>query len=438
MRDPSSDIVKQAAVPLVPERINGIVADLIGGADIVLMGTATHGTHEFYRLRADLTRTLIESHGFNVVAVEADWPDAYRVNRWVRQGDEDQSAEEALDGFTRFPRWSWRNKDVVRFLDWLRAYNAERPPHARAGFYGLDLYNMHRSIDGLLRYLTGVNRSAVDQLRRRYGCFDVFGDDAQAYGYAGPLGLTRASEHEAIAQLAEQRRKATQFRPGDPHSAEDHFAAEQNERVTQEAEAYYHELIDGSATSWNLRDAHMFSTLEAVLGHALRMAGQARAVVWAHNAHLGDARATRMGARGETNLAQLARARFGERVCLLGFTTHTGSVTVAHSWAGPVQVMAVRPSRRDSYEHLFHEVGLPCFALDLHGAAEPALSTTRLERAIGAVYRPESERWTHYFEACLPRQFDIVVHVDETQAVEPLEPWSRQEVDVPEMWPASA
>ena len=429
------DVIRAAAIAL-PAGTLGPILDLVGDARLVLIGEATHGTHEFYRTRAELTQELIANRGFNVVAVEADWPDAFRANRWVRGGASDATAQEALAEFERFPRWMWRNADVVDFLTWLRQHNSERPAREQVGFYGLDLYSLHRSIDAVLRYLRIVDPASEARAKHRYACFDPFGVDTQAYGYATAFGLERSCEQAVIGQLVELQRKAADYASRDGRiAAEDYFAAEQNARVVRDAEAYYRAMFGDAAASWNLRDRHMMATLQALMDHVTRMNGVARAVVWAHNSHLGDARATQMAALGELNVGQLAREAFGGAVRSIGFTTHTGSVTAALNWDDPPGLMAVRPSLAGSYERLFHDTGLESFALDLRGPVAGALRTPRLERAIGVVYRPDSERQSHYFTARLAAQFDVIVHFDRTRAVQPLERWSRHEIDLPETWP---
>jgi erythromycin esterase-like protein len=404
---------------------------------LVLIGEATHGTHEFYRIRADLTRALIQHRGFTCVAAEADWPDAYRANRWVRLLGDDRTAEDALADFTRFPRWMWRNREVVRFLRWLRAENAGRSLDARVGFYGLDLYSLHRSMARVIEYLDKVDPVAANRARRGYACFDVFGDNVQAYGYAASLDLERSCENAVVAQLVELRRQAAEYARRDGRiAADEYFVAEQNARVARDAEAYYRAMFRGGAESWNLRDRHMMSTLEALIEHAGRPGRPGRAVVWAHNSHLGDARATGLAALGELNVGQLARERLGQACCAIGMTTHDGEVTAAHEWDEPAALRAVRPSLAGSYERLFHDTRLGAFMLPLsRSALARALSEPRLERAIGVLYRPETERASHYFSARLPDQFDVVVHVDRTRALEPLEKWGRHEVDLPETYP---
>jgi erythromycin esterase-like protein len=434
------DAIRRAARWFEPEPDGfGPLLDAIGDASLVLIGEASHGTHEFYRTRSELTKALMTRKGFNVIAVEADWPDAYRVNRWVQHTGTDRDAEMALGDFTRFPRWMWRNRDVVDFLEWLRAFNEPRSAAARAGFYGLDLYSLHSSVDAVLTYLRRVDPAAAERARYRYGCFEDFGENTQAYGYAASAGLSRSCEDDVVAQLVELRRQAADYASRDGRvAADEYFFAEQNARLVRNAEAYYRSMFGGRTLSWNLRDTHMMETLEALLVHVRSTSGEARAVVWAHNSHLGDARATDMGEHGELNLGQLVRESHGARARLIGFTTHTGTVTAASNWDEPAQRKRVRPSLPGSYERLFHDVGVPQFLL-LPGDRDirPILAAPRLERAIGVIYRPESERISHYFSARLPEQFDAVFHIDETRALEPLELWSRDEADLPETYPTA-
>jgi erythromycin esterase-like protein len=422
--------------------------EVVGDARFVLIGEATHGTHEFYQLRADLTARLIEQRGFTAVAVEADWPDAYRVNRYVRAVSDDNDADEALADFQRFPRWMWRNTVVLSFVEWLRAFNdARRTGAARVGFFGLDLYSLHASIDAVVDYLNHVDPDAARRARDRYGCFDHFGGDAQGYGYATSLGVAEPCEDEVVAQLIElQRRAAELARPlGSPLSGESaadaFFYAEQNARLAKNAEAYYRAMFRGRASSWNLRDRHMAETLDALVAHLDRSGAATKVVVWAHNSHLGDARATEMGASGELNLGQLVRERYGRASCLVGLTTYAGSVAAASDWGEPVEHKRVRPALPGSYEDLFHELATmssPNFLLNLRNGGDAAvlLRSPRLQRAIGVVYRPETERVSHYFEARLADQFDALVYLDQTRALVPLERAGDWESgDAPETYP---
>jgi erythromycin esterase-like protein/predicted phosphoribosyltransferase len=396
----------------------------IRNARVVLLGEATHGTHEFYRERAFITRRLIAEQGFAAVAVEADWPDAYRVNRFVRGSSADEEAVQALGDFGRFPTWMWRNADVLDFVGWLRAYNEKQPADRRAGFYGLDLYSLRASMQAVLEYLDKVDPDAARRARRRYGCFDQFGEEMQEYGYAASFGLHPSCEREVVTQLVELHRRRADYASRDGRVApDDFFYAEQNARLVRSAEEYYRTMFLGRAESWNLRDHHMVDTLQELERFLARGRTDARIVVWAHNSHLGDARATEMRDRGEQNVGQLVRERYGADAVLVGFTTYTGTVTAASDWDGPPHRKRVRPALAGSYERLFHDAGIGRFLLPLRSdlALASALAAPRLERAIGVLYRPETERVSHYFHARLPEQFDFVLHFDETRAVEPLE-----------------
>jgi len=398
---------------------------LVGASHFVLLGEASHGTHEFYAERAAITKRLIEEKGFTAVAVEADWPDAYRVNRYVRGESDDAEAGEALGGFRRFPTWMWRNTVVVEFVEWLRAHNDALPAGAqKVGFYGLDLYSLYTSIEAVLEYLDGVDPEAAARARRRYSCFEHFGEDTTAYAYAASYGASESCEPGVVEQLVELRRRAAELAGGGGGVARDEFFyAEQNARLVRNAEEYYRSMFRGRVESWNMRDRHMAETLDALVAHLVSEGREARVAVWEHNSHLGDARATEMGEGGEWNVGQLVRERYPRDCALVGFTTHRGSVTASSDWDEPGRRKRVRPALEGSYEALFHEVGAPNFMLDLReeGPARELLRRPRLERAIGVIYRPETERLSHYFHARLAEQFDCVLHFDETRAVEPLE-----------------
>lgn len=414
--------------------------DLVGDARFVLLGEESHGTHEFYRERARITKRLIEEKDFAAVAVEADWPDAYRVNRYVRGASDDVDAIEALADFRRFPTWMWRNTEVVEFIEWLRAHNGSLPPSAtKAGFYGLDLYSLRASMKAVLRYLEKVDPEAAKRARDRYACFDHVGQDPQIYGFIAGTDIDKSCEEEVVSQLVELQRRAAEHARRDGGVAEDEiFYAEQNARVVKNAEAYYRSMFLEEVSSWNLRDRHMTETLDALVGHLGRQSGGAKIVVWAHNSHLGDARATEMGQRGELNVGQLMREKYGQDAVLVGFTTHHGTVTAASNWDAPAERKRVRPALAGSYEAMFHAVRPSRFLLNLRqdDIATRGLRDTRLERAIGVIYRPETERVSHYFRARLPDQFDAVLHFDETRAVEPLEYTAEWEAgEVPETYP---
>jgi erythromycin esterase-like protein len=407
--------------------------DLIGDRRFVFLGEATHGTHEFYRERARITKRLIQEHGFTAVAVEADWPDAYRVNRYVMGISDDPDGRTALSDFRRFPAWMWRNLDVLNFVEWLRGRNdAHAHPATKARFYGLDLYSLSASIEAVVTYLDRVDPHAARQARERYGCFDHVAREGQAYGYAVAFEAAIPCENEVVAQLVDLRRKAELYLRRDGWIAEDDlFFAEQNARVVRNAEEYYQQMYRADVSSWNLRDRHMAGTLDALVHHLDRQLGHTKIVVWEHNSHVGDARATAMGRRGELNVGQLARQRYAGDSVLIGFTTYEGRVTAAPDWGAAPRRMHVRKARPDSFEALLHDAGTPNFWISTRDAhVRDVLATPRLERAIGVVYRPQTERQSHYFEARLGEQFDAVVHLDRTRAVEPLDRtalWDRGE-----------
>ncbi len=438
------DAVRQAAYPLTGAADDyGPLLGLVGDARFVLLGEASHGTHEFYRARAEITQQLIREQGFTAVAVEADWPDAYRVNRYVRGESDDAEAREALGGFKRFPTWMWRNTVVVEFVEWLRAYNDAQPEGERkVGFYGLDLYSLYTSIEAVLGYLDKVDAEAARRARARYSCFEHFGEDTTSYAYAAAYGAAESCEPAVVEQLVELMRRASELANRDGRVARDEFFyAEQNARLVKNAEEYYRSMFRGRVSSWNLRDRHMAETLDALVAHLSAEGREAKVAVWEHNSHLGDARATEMGQGGEWNVGQLVRERYPREAFLVGFTTHRGTVTASHDWDEPGRRRRVRPALEGSYEALFHEAGVPRFMLDLRaeGPARELLRRPRLERAIGVIYRPETERWSHYFHARLAGQFDAVIHFDETRAVEPLEAPRREAPghEPPETYPSA-
>jgi erythromycin esterase-like protein len=409
----------------------------VADASFVLLGEGSHGTHDFYHERAEITKRLITEKGFTAVAVEADWPDAYRVNRYVRGEGDDRDANSALSGFERFPTWMWRNTVVLDFVEWLRDANVTRAPNERTGFFGLDLYSLFNSMEVVIKYLDSVDPEAARRARYRYSCFELFEEDSQAYGHAASFDLSRSCEDEAVSQLVEMQRRTMEYLTRTP--GDDFFDAEQNARLVKNAEEYYRSMFRGRQSSWNLRDSHMAGTIDALVSYLTRRGERPKIVVWAHNSHLGDARATEMGARGELNVGQLVRQRHGSDAVLVGFTTYTGTVTAATDWDDPGERKRVRPALPDSYEHGFHETGIPRFFVDLRNGAHNSalLSRPRLERAIGVIYRPETERVSHYFRADMPNQFDGIYHFDETRAVEPLEkPQRWHDAEPPETYPS--
>ncbi|WP_290893525.1 erythromycin esterase family protein [Hoeflea sp.] len=390
--------------------------DRFAGARIVLLGEASHGTSEFYRARAAITRRLIERHNFKIVAVEADWPDAAAIDRHVRQLPHEPMA---TPPFTRFPTWMWRNKDMDAFVGFLRRHNDARPPAERTRFSGLDLYNMTASIAAVLSYLDSVDPEAAAIARRRYACLEPWSREPAAYGREALTKGYAMCEEPVMQSLMDMLRKQLDYAR---HDGDRFFDATQNARLVADAERYYRIMYYGAHHSWNLRDNHMFDTLQRLLAWN---GPDSKVIVWAHNSHIGDARHTDMGTeRGELNLGQLCRQAYGSDAALIGFGTHSGTVAAASDWDAPMEVKAVRPSRPDSYEALCHQVGQERFLLDLrpgrNDELRQVLSPRRLERYIGVIYRPETERWSHYSHSSLSGQYDAFVWFDETTAVIPL------------------
>jgi len=387
----------------------------IGSARVVLLGEASHGTSQFYCMRARISRELIERKGFSFIAIEGDWPDAARIDHYVRHAEFKPSEWTA---FARFPRWMWRNRDVRTFVDWLRGHNANLEPARRVAFHGLDLYSLYNSIDLVLKYLDDRDPKAAKIARHRYACLTPWQTDPATYGQAALSGGFETCEREVVSMLADLMRKQRAYAA---HDGERFLDAVQNARLVANAERYYRIMYYGSRASWNLRDTHMFETFKSLLDFH---GPNSRGIIWAHNSHVGDAAATEMSARGEFNIGQLCREEFGSNAYSIGFGTNNGTVAAASDWDGPMEIKVVRPAVQGSYERLCHEAGIKRFLLRLRSpiAADLAkgLSRPQLERAIGVIYRPESELQSHYFEAELPRQFDEYIWFDESEAVTPL------------------
>jgi protein-L-isoaspartate(D-aspartate) O-methyltransferase len=391
----------------------GPLLERIGDARVVLIGEATHGTSEFYRMRARITRELIERKGFSFVAIEGDWPDAARVDHYVRHAESPPSEWIA---FARFPVWMWRNEETRAFVDWLRLRNSGLEPQRRAAFHGLDLYSLYSSIRSVLGYLDEVDPDTARIARLRYGCLTPWQTDPATYGQAALTGRYRSCEDSVVAVLKDLREKEQAYAEND---GERFLDATQNALLVANAEQYYRIMYYGSRASWNLRDQHMFDTLMNLLKHN---GPESKGIVWAHNSHVGDANATEMSKRGEHNIGQLCKEHFGRGAYSIGFGTDSGTVAAATDWDGPMLIKNVRPAIDNSYERLCHESGEPLFLLPLRSGAASlqALSKPRLERAIGVIYRPETERQSHYFQAVLPEQFDEYIWFDRTRAVTPL------------------
>jgi erythromycin esterase-like protein len=410
-------VVRGAAEPLpgVDDRDFGSLFDRFADAKVVLLGESTHGSSEFYRARAAITRRLIERHGFSIVAVEADWPDAARIDAHIRHRAPAPSREEA---FARFPTWMWRNVEVADLVAWLRGYNEGLPPERRVEFRGLDVYSLGASIRAVLDYLDKVDPDAAKDARGRYGCLSPWHADPARYGRAVMVGQKKPCDQALLEQLQDLLANRLEYVDGDPEAF---FQAEQNARIVHAAEHYYRIMYEGSTESWNVRDRHMFDTLQHVLKHRGR---SARAVIWAHNSHIGNAAATAMGWQGEFNIGELCRTAYGEEAVLIGFGTDRGTVAAASDWDEPMEIKIVRPALSGSHEAVFREAGIPRSLTDWRREdrreLRNVLAHPRLERAIGVVYRPETERYSHYFEAVMSEQFDAFVWFEETSAVTPL------------------
>ena len=387
----------------------------IGNARVVLLGEATHGTSEFYRMRECISRELIERKGFAFIAIEGDWPDAARVDHYVRHAE---YAPSEWTAFARFPMWMWRNQEVRDFVDWLRARNATVDPAKRVAFHGLDLYSLYNSIRSVLNYLDDVDPRAARVARERYGCLTPWQSDPATYGHAALTGTYETCEREVVTMLLDLMEKRQAYAE---HDGERFLDAVQNARLVANAERYYRIMYYGSRASWNLRDGHMFETLKTLLAFH---GPESKAIIWAHNSHVGDSAATEMSSRGEYNIGHLCRKEFGSAAYSIGFGTNSGFVAAASDWDGPMEVKAIRPALSGSYEWLCHESEHPRFLLPLRFPVSPDVVTgllkPRLERAIGVIYRPKTELESHYFQAILPHQFDEYIWFDETKAITPL------------------
>ncbi len=369
------------------------------------MGEGSHGTHEFYSERARITQRLIEEKNFNAIAIEGDWPNAMHIHRFIQGGEGD--AELSLSQFKRFPRWMWRNKEVLALIEWLRNYNNQ---NHNVGFYGLDLYGMYPAINEIIAYLEKTDPESSERARERYSCFGTEGE--QAYGRAVYLGVSEPCRRGAISELVALRRSYV--------DSEEHFLAEENAKLISDAEEYYRSMFADPASSWNLRDRHMADTLDHLIAHLDRR-GRGKIIIWAHNSHVSDALATSASRRGELTLGQLARERHGEDVVLVGLTTYDGSVTAAHDWGGEGKIYNINPAHADSVENLFHQTGINKFLLIPEGPVAETLASTFSQRAIGVIYRPETERQSHYMSVIPASEFDAFIHIDRTQALRPLD-----------------
>lgn len=413
--------IQNAAIPLALKRNQyHHLLNQIGDARFVLIGEATHGTEEFYQSRIEITQALITEKGFQAVAIEGDWPSAYRVHQYI-QGKADN---DPLADFKRFPNWMWRNYAVSEFINWLKTYNAALALKERIGFYGLDLYSLYDSMQAVIDYLLTVDPEGAHAAKKRYACFDHCQLEPQEYGYLTSTGIKESCLKQVTEQLNEmQLRRQDYIKDEQLEEQEAYFIAQQNARVVKNAENYYRSMFTNHITSWNVRDTHMAETVQILAGYlATRHQQPAKIVIWAHNSHVGDARATEVGERGEINIGQLIREQFPETY-LIGYSTYEGTVTAASEWGERAECKKVNPGISESYEELFHEVKTPNFMLDVgrDKALQHYFTLSRLERAIGVVYLPTTERISHYYFTQLAKQFDTIIHFDKTTALRPLD-----------------
>jgi len=427
--------IRHIALPLETPTDLSPLLELIGDAQYVLLGEATHGTHEFYTWRAELSKRLICERQFSFIAVEGDWPDCYRVNRYVKDfPDSGERAEAVLHAFDRWPTWMWANRETVALVEWLRHHNTPLPASQQVGFYGLDVYSLWQSMAAVVEYLERIDPAFARAARGAYTCFEPYADDAQEYARATAIVPT-SCEDEAVAVLTALRAKAAEYREDGPEAF---FNAEQNAFVARGAEQYYRSMVRGGPTSWNVRDYHMMDTLDRLMAHH---GPRAKAIVWEHNTHVGDARFTDMARAGMVNVGQLVRQRHErDGVVLVGFGTHRGTVIASDEWGSPMERMRVPPAHSESVEALLHEAGdgsnllLRFDGSDSGGV--PALDTPLGHRAIGVVYDPSRERYGNYVPTILPRRYDAFMFVDETHAVQPLHMPVRVDGEVPETYPS--
>lgn len=438
MTSANIDTLRNAVIPLTGSKQDyDELLDSIGDKQFVLLGEATHGTQEFYEIRAHITKRLLEEKNFTAIAIEGDWPDAYQINRYIHE-QKYTNAKEALAVFTQFPSWMWRNVPMLTFVEWLADFNKQKSPEKKVSLYGLDLYSLYRSINAVITYLKKIDPAAAVEAEYHYSCFNNFKNDPQAYGYFVAQKAIKSCEYEVIEELKRLQNQDWDYLSKSGLTADEAFYAEQNARVVKNAEKYYRSLFIDEVSNWNLRDSHMMETLEALVKHhELKGIKKPKIVIWAHNSHCGNAQATEMGKRGELNIGQLVQEKYGSNnSVLVGFTTYKGHVSAASQWHGPVEHKKVLPALPESYEALFHELKIPNFLL-LLDKNKKLVPEKLLERAIGVIYLPRTERASHYFYAQLAEQFDAVIHYDITRAVEPLEKGSHWiSGEVPEAYPS--
>lgn len=442
----AKESVKQNAIKFDYENISpgeseGYIKliDYIGDAQIVLLGEATHGTKQFYDIRAEITKLLITQKNFNAIAIEGDWPDAYQVNLYINN-KEYNSASDALSSFSRFPTWMWANKSILSLIEWLKEHNSKQEEpnkkNNRIGFFGLDLYSLYSSIEAVINTLEKIDPKAAQEAKEYYSCFDQYKYNPQAYGYAVFLRIIRSCSKEVLESLQKILAKDYSKLEQDKNLSDETFYIEQNARVIKNAENYYRSMFINENSNWNLRDSHMFEILKHLVEYYKSQGvKEPKIIVWAHNSHIGNAAATEMAERGEYNIGQLAKEYYRQKAISIGFSTYSGTVSAASNWDAPVERKNIRPALEHSYEDLFHNANIPNFWLPLKDKS--IIPQILLERAIGVIYAPLTERASHYFYANMPYQFDAIIHIDKTDALEPLaktEEWIQGEI--PDIFPS--
>jgi erythromycin esterase-like protein len=401
--------------------------EMIGNARVVMLGEASHGTKEYYAWRSEITRRLIIEKGFSFMAVEGDWPECFEVNRFIKRPAIGENAEKILGGaYKRWPSWMWANEEVREFVEWLRSYNSSITRTRQFGFYGLDVYSLWESMERIISYLQKSEPQGLEQAYRAFACFEPYGKNAYEYAKSTPF-VNGTCEEEVIRLLQEVRTEVT--KRSDPR--EEMFSTEQNARVVQNAEKYYRTMMRADAESWNVRDRHMMETFERLLEYHGK---DAKAVVWAHNTHIGDARATSMRDEGTLNIGELARKKFGNKCVLVGFGSYSGEVIAGQFWGSPMQIMPVPEARRGSWEHMFYAASVGDSFVLTKEIQKELQDVKRGHRAIGVVYDPEYEVG-NYVPTYLTKRYDAFLYLEETSALEPLAIGKTAIEEIPETFP---
>lgn len=422
----------QKAAHYFDDKALTVLLKKINNAEIVLLGEATHGTQEFYEIRSEISKKLILEKKFNAIAIEGDWPDAYTINNYINHRDFN-TAEEALRSFDRFPTWMWQNIPIRDLVEWLKTHN--QATKTQVNFFGLDLYSLYRSIDAIIAYLEKIDPLLAQEAKYYYACFEQFRHDPQEYGYSIFSRLSKSCHNDALQELKNLEKLEWQLLQEKKATHDETFYLVQNARVVKNSEGYYRSLFLDEVNNWNLRDSHMMETLEEIINYYhTRGIKNPKIIIWAHNSHIGNAAATQMSLQGEFNIGQLVKEKYGQQSFSLGFTTFNGMVSAASDWHMPIERKIIKDALPNSYENLFHQVGISPFLLTFED--KTIVPEQLLERAIGVVYAPHTERQSHYFYASLAHQFDAVLHYDTTTALEPLEKTTRWiEGEVPETYP---